>query len=134
MQSDTELNKDYKVLVLLLLLPVLAMPRGTVFRSTGSAVKDIITRTGSFFHQILGGISGSIMWSVIFLFFIAYQIYLKWSTKSTQSRSPFPQLPQDQVISSTPPVPVLTTHLFLVILLNHFPLLQQHLTLLRNRL
>ena len=77
---------------------------GTVFRSTGSAVKDITTGTGSFFHQILGGISGSIMWSVILLL-IAYQIYLKWSTQPTQSRSPSHQLLQDQVVSSTPPVP-----------------------------
>ena len=77
---------------------------GTVFRSTGSAVKDITTGTGSFFHQILGGISGSIMWSIILLL-IAYQIYLKWSTQPTQSRSPSHQLLQDQVVSSTPPVP-----------------------------
>ena len=105
---------------------------GTAFRSTGSAVKDITTGTGSFFHQILGGISGSIMWSVILLL-IAYQIYLKWSTQPTQSQSPSHQLLQDQVISPHC-LFLLTTHLFLVLLLNQFPVLKKHLTLLRNRL
>ena len=37
---------------------------GTVLQSTGHVFKDVASGSGSFFEQILGGISGTIVWSV----------------------------------------------------------------------
>ena len=48
---------------------------GTVLESTGHAIKDTTTGMGSFFEHILGGVSGSIIWAVIFL------VYLKFSDR-----------------------------------------------------
>ena len=51
---------------------------GTIIQSTGHAFKDVASGTGTFFQNFLGGISGTILWTVILLIII-YLLYLKFA-------------------------------------------------------
>ena len=49
---------------------------GTILQSAGHALHDTATGTGSFFEHIIGGVSGSLLWSVLCVIII-YLLYLK---------------------------------------------------------
>ena len=51
---------------------------GTIIHSTGHAFKDVASGTGTFFQKFLGGISGTILWTVILLIII-HLLYLKFA-------------------------------------------------------
>ena len=51
---------------------------GTIIQSTGQAFNDVASGTGTFFQTFLGGISGTILRTVILLIII-YLLYLKFA-------------------------------------------------------
>ena len=73
---------------------------------TGRALHDTATGTGSFFQRIIGGISGSLLWSVLFLIII-YLLYLKLANHCL---SPFKKLQSSHTTSVTE-IPLFLTKL-----------------------
>ena len=75
----------------------------TVLQSTCHAFKDVASGSGSFFEQILGGISGTIVWSVVFLI-IMYLFYLKFSDRCIRRTG----LSPEHILTSELPVTATT--------------------------
>ena len=73
----------------------------------GHALHDTATGTGSFFQRIIGGISGSLLWSVLIVIII-YSLYLNLTNYCL---SPFkkPQSSHTPSVTETPLVSAETT-------------------------